>query len=217
MPKPDETPSALARGIRFDLVIAVSALLISSLATVASWWQTRVIQQQFSAQVWPYVSISEALDGETETAEISIANDGLGPAILRTAIVQVDGRERTGLIDALHAIEGPNLMARAAHAARSPHEHAMFSLSESVGQPGSVLRAGASNTVFALRSRLFARPFVAAYHRMTIRLCYCALVPGTCWIKDTQTNDDPAPTSSCPPVRNNLMNESVDPLIKGTI
>jgi len=41
------------RGLRYDAIIAVSALLISAIASAAVVYQTHVISQQFSATVWP--------------------------------------------------------------------------------------------------------------------------------------------------------------------
>src|SRR5579863_7489960 len=85
----DREIARVERGIRLDLVIALCALLISTLAAGASFWQARVLQEQLGAQIWPYVGISEDFTGDS--AEIGIANDGLGPAILRSATAAVDG------------------------------------------------------------------------------------------------------------------------------
>ncbi len=67
MSKDEESVSRIVRGVRFDLAIAVCALLISTIAAGASWWQARVMQaqthvleEQLGAQVWPYVSVTVA-------------------------------------------------------------------------------------------------------------------------------------------------------------
>jgi hypothetical protein len=91
-------------------------LLISTLAAAASIWQARVVQvqsgvlqQQLGVQVWPYLSVSENIIGDT--AQISIENDGLGPAILRSASAFVHGKSKPNFIAILNATLGPNIVA----------------------------------------------------------------------------------------------------------
>jgi hypothetical protein len=199
---------SLARGVRLDLVIAVCALLISTLATGASWWQARVmqtqtlvLQDQLGAQVWPYVGVSEDLDGETNTARISVENDGLGPAVLRSMSATVDGVPKAGFIEVLHAILGPNLIAR------RPHREKMH-LDLSNSGVGSVLRPGISTVAFGLTSKTFARAFVRAYPRLSISLCYCAILPGKCWQSVSNSSQDPKPIATCPEKTNDLLHQS---------
>ena len=196
----------LSKVVRLDLVIAVCALLISSLATAASWWQTRaswqqtkIIEQQLSAQVWPYLSVSETLDGDT--TRVTLVNDGLGPAVLRSASAYVDGKPQANFVDVMHAILGPNLIAR------KPRGEKM-SLGLSGEGVGSVIRAGETTTVLALTSKHFAPLFIRDYRRMTVTTCYCAIVPGTCWRSDSGSSGDPVPLAMCPDVPRDLLHDS---------
>ena len=75
--------------IRADLLIATLALLASSGATLSSVYQTHVIANQLSASVWPYLEAVYSLS--TTTANLEVANDGLGPALVRSASLAVDG------------------------------------------------------------------------------------------------------------------------------
>jgi hypothetical protein len=64
----DESDGARAREsrvFRLDLVIAICALIVSALATTASWWQSRIVAQQLSSQVWPYLSVQTSYDGQS--------------------------------------------------------------------------------------------------------------------------------------------------------
>ncbi len=192
--------ASLARGVRVDLVIAVCALLVSSLATAASWWQTRVVQQQLSAQVWPYLELSETIDGDT--VQVLLVNNGLGPAILRSLVASVDGKPRGGTIGVLHAILGPHVFKRVRKGERT-------ALSLSTSGPGSVIRAGDSAKLFSLTNRRFAPLILRAYPRTEFRTCYCAIVPGTCWLQDSNSSADPQPVSSCPEVSDDLLHESI--------
>lgn|SRR5579862_231089 len=192
----DNEVARVERSIRLDLLIAVCALLISTLAAGASFWQARVLQEQLGAQVWPYVSISENFSGDR--VEIAIANDGLGPAILRSATATVDGVPKSNFIDILHAALGPHLVGRSG---RKPK----VGLSISSGGPGSVLRPGESTVAFGLSSKQYAAPFARSVSRMNFRICYCAIIPGKCWLSDSASTQDPKPVSACPEIRNDLL------------
>jgi len=199
---------SLERGIRMDLLIAVCALLISSLAMAASWLQSRetarqtqVLEEQLSAQVWPYVGISEKLDGDT--ARFSAQNDGLGPAVLRSLTLSVDGKPKSTFIDVAHAILGLKLVER--------RHGESIGLEIDNGEPGSVIRPGDSMLLFALKSKTFARPLLYAYKRIDVVTCYCAIVPGKCWRKDTSTDDPPQPVTDCPEISGDVLHSPVLP------
>jgi hypothetical protein len=153
--------SRVERGIRIDLIIAVCALLISTLAAAASFWQARVLQDQLGAQVWPYVSVSENFTGTS--VQIGIVNDGLGPAILRSATAAVDGAPKSNFIDIMHAVLGPHLVDQQGHKRR-------INLSISSGSPGTVLRPGSSTVAFGMGSKEYAVPFARAFSRMESRI-----------------------------------------------
>lgn len=192
----DDKVARVERGVRLDLIIAVCALLISTLAAGASFWQARVLQEQLGAQVWPYVSISENFTGDS--ASIAIANNGLGPAILRSATAAVNGVPESNFIDILHAVLGP-------HIVRRNGRRANINISISSGGPGSVLRAGQSTVAFGMVSKAYAVPFARSFTRMDFRICYCAIVPGKCWLSDSASTQDPKPVSACPEIRNDLL------------
>jgi hypothetical protein len=174
----------------------VCALLISTLAAAASFWQARVLQDQLGAQVWPYVSVSEDFTGNS--VQIGVANDGLGPAIVRSATAAVDGVPKSNFIDIMHAVLGPHLVDRKGHKRR-------INLSINSGNPGSVLRPGVSTVAFGMGSKEYAVPFARAFSRMEFRICYCAIVPGKCWLSDSASAQDPKPVSACPEIRNDLL------------
>jgi len=193
--------------LRFDLLIAVCALLISTLATGASWWQARVLQaqtvvlqEQLGAQVWPYVSVSVGID--SDTAQVTMANDGLGPAIMRSATASVDGVPKSNFIDIMHAILGPNLVAR-----RAPGEKLGIRLNGA--SPGSVLRPGESTVAFSLISKRYSRAFLNGYHRLRFRICYCAIVPGKCWLTNPGASGGAEPVRFCPEIRNDLLHAPI--------
>ena len=198
--------SQVARGVRIDLLIAVCALLISSLAAGASWWQARVLsaqtevlQEQLGAQVWPYVTVNAGIN--SDTVRFGITNQGLGPAVLRSASVLVDGVPRVGFTGLLHAILGPKLIARSPHGER-------LGFTVDSGPPGSVIRPGEETIGFSFTSKRYAGRFLAGYRRMSFQICYCAIIPGKCWRSDSATTKDPEPVQSCPEIPNDLLHTS---------
>ena len=195
--------------VRLDLLIAVCALLISSLAAGASYWQARVmevqtnvLQQQLGAQVWPYIGTSMSI--ADNTVKIGIENDGLGPAILRNAVVTVDGKSESSFLDVLHAVLGPHLVARG----KVSHETNMR-LDESTLGPGSVLRSGQEIDMLTFSSKRFAGPMESANRRINVRICYCAVLPGKCWLADTSSTKDPQPLGECPNEPRDLLHAPV--------
>jgi hypothetical protein len=172
------------KGFRVDLVIAVCALLISTLATTASWWQSRIVAQQLSAQVWPYLSFGTTYD--PGYVSIELINDGLGPAIVRSAVLSVDGKPYPDASSALS-----KLIVRRGGTLRAQ----MSGLS-----PGSVIRASGSRQLFRLESSWIARAFAANVDRVEIRVCYCSLL-GNCWlVSSRQQSGEPQPLAACPAV-----------------
>ena len=184
-------PSAVKRivelkGFRIDLVIAVCALLVSSMATVASVWQSRVVAQQLASQVWPYVAFQTTYDSKGVT--LSISNEGLGPARVRWIRLLIDGKPQHTLIGAMKFLQ--------------PHKEPEIRGSFSDLSPGHVIRVGGSSTLFRITNKPAIALIVKNYRRMLIESCYCPIIEGNCWIArsggQTSTPSDPQTVAVCP-------------------
>lgn len=160
--------------------------------------QTGVLQAQLGAQVWPYLSVSA--DYANNTVRLVLQNNGLGPAVVRSLVLSIDGKPKRSFIDGMHALLGPNLIKRA-------HGESM-GLDENSNSPGWVLRAGDSTRLFALTSRTFAPQLARDMQRFDLRMCYCAIVPGTCWMKDSLASGDPQPVRACREIPGDLLHAS---------
>jgi hypothetical protein len=162
--------------IRADMIVAVCALLISSLACAAAVLQTRVIGQQLSATVWPYLDYSTSTSNNTGNAgprvqdetTISVTNDGLGPAIIKQAGVTID-RHRLPALDAAITAFVPN------------RKRISGSTSVSNITVGSVIRPGQTIVLMDVKGIGFARPVREHLSHIDIPICYCSLLQ-TCWI-----------------------------------
>ena len=161
--------------LRFDVVLALSALVISTLACVSSILQTRVIGQQLSAGVWPYLSFSTSSTNHRNPREgqdsfaVLLANDGLGPAIVRSFGLTVDGRRMTNVDRLIEAVAG-------GPEATLPGETTSTSL-----DAGSVLRTGADVTLLEVRGKKLVVPFRQHVGRADIAICYCSILEN-CWL-----------------------------------
>jgi hypothetical protein len=173
----------LRRGIRIDLVIAVGALLISSLATAASWWQSRVVADQLSSQVWPYLSISTTYD--PSYVQVDVINDGLGPAIVRSAVLTIDGKPYPNPARALRVLV--------------PKGTRRMSAQLSEISPSSVIRAGGDVRIIRINEGWFVPIFARNVDRIDLKLCYCSLL-GKCWQVAIKQNGEPKPVRDCPAV-----------------
>jgi hypothetical protein len=175
---------------RLDFVIAFCALLISTVAAVATVYQTRVIASEFSATVWPYVSLD--VTNSPSLFEFDLRNDGLGPAIVRSATITLDGKPQPSVEALLRTF-----------AARDPRTIAALRagkrmrLTTSTPTPGLVIPANASHPIIQLEGAAYVQQFRAAIPRFGLSLCYCSLT-GTCWAQSFHTRDtEPKPVASC--------------------
>jgi hypothetical protein len=179
---PSDETASLRRGIRLDLIIAVCALLMSSLATAASWWQSRIIAEQLSSQVWPYLSFQTTYDPSYISLEI--VNDGLGPAIVRSVVLTLDGKPYPDPALAFRRIFRP--------------EKGKVSAQLRGMSPGSVIRAGGGAVLVRINAAWAARQFAAASNRVDVHVCYCSVL-GNCWLISAHDQaQDPHPMRSCP-------------------
>jgi hypothetical protein len=201
-----------SRGPRLDLFIAICALLISSLGSAASWWQarllneqTRVLEAQLGAQVWPYVDVSQTIDNATVTFRVE--NNGLGPAVIRSETATVDGVPKSSMMAVLHATLGGQLVK---HKLRGEAWH----LALGGDSPGSVLRAGESTALLSFTSKQYAQPLIRASHRIAFGVCYCAIVPGQCWLSTSQ-GEDPRAMPTCHEIPSDLMHASAADELNG--
>ena len=166
----------------WDALAAILAALIGFLALLVSGYTAYVQRQQVRAQVWPYLILTN-YDNEKS---LNVFNKGVGPAIVRTARVRVDGKPQPDwdhVLDAL-GIAKPRkyFLSTIRVAVLSPNDHtAIISFDDE-----SVYRAFRD----------------AALARMRTDLCYCSTL-GECWTySDSIFGNAPKldPVSACPVV-----------------
>jgi hypothetical protein len=91
----------MRRASRYDAVIAT---LVGFCALCVSAYTAYMQRQQVRAAVWP---ILEFDSGNAPDIHLTLANKGVGPAIIRQVIVKVDGQPVRNWMEAVEKILGP--------------------------------------------------------------------------------------------------------------
>ena len=188
------------RRFRFDLFVALLALVISGIAAGSSAYQTYVIRKQFSATVWPYISFITTSSSD-KYFELDVNNAGIGPALILSAVITRDGKVVSGGGTPIPqpAIEVATNPERAAANAdeRKAHERGENMTASSI-LPGDVVPAGQKLEVLRVEGKFLTHRLMGSIRRVDLTLCYCSLL-GDCWTKRLW---DPAlqphPVRSCP-------------------
>lgn len=186
---------------RFDLYVALLALVISGVAAGASAYQTYVIRQQFSATVWPYVTFTTS-SSRNNYFELDVSNAGIGPALVRDATIMRDGKA----IDvASHPTANPALFfaveperVAANRDESKPGVHGNSNLTVTSLVRGDVLPAGATLKLLRADGRFLANRIIADVRHVDLQVCYCSLL-GNCWTKRLwDPSAEPHPVRVCP-------------------
>ena len=147
-------------GTDWDRITAISAVLIGLVAVAVSAYTALLQRQQIRAQVWPYATIAY----QDQDRRLSIFNKGVGPAMLKTVKVTVDGKPHRNWAEVLSALGMPGV------------EHGHSTVSETVLSPGESLAV----LIFKDPS-VYARFRQAMNARGRMDFCYCSTLE-ECWV-----------------------------------
>jgi hypothetical protein len=152
---------------RYDAVIAT---LVGFCALCVSGYTAYMQRQQVRAAVWPILEF----DSSNGPIRFTLANKGVGPAIIKHVVVRVDDQPVKNWADVLQKILGPGY---------HPGEESDMS--------GRVFAAGESMNVFTPhddaqnpipfdKSNPLWAKLDTGRSRVTVEICYCSTV-GECW------------------------------------
>jgi len=184
------------RAFRLDFFIAIFALLVSALTAGTLIYQTRVIGDQFSATIWPYLNVGTTYDsfaGMIDGETIEVTNDGLGPALIQSAQLRVDGTAVGAWNDYIRVLVSDPALRRILLRVRRTK------LSMSSLGPSDTLRPGESYPLLKISSAQSIPARELMRHSVSIELCYCSL-NGRCWtLRATpgQIAPNPQPVPRC--------------------
>jgi hypothetical protein len=144
----------------WDGIAAIIAALVGLLALCVSGYTAYIQHQQVRAQVWPYL---EAGNDDGNQA-IYVYNKGVGPAIVKSVQVFIDGKPQSTWADVLTALGVP------------PHDYVQSTLNPGVISAGEQVRA--IKVKDDERWKTFRSAAVA---RMTMNICFCSTLD-ECWM-----------------------------------
>jgi hypothetical protein len=146
--------------LRFDTIVASCALLMSSITAGAMVYQTRVLQDQFSATVWPYLNVDSTY--EPTSFAVRVINQGVGPALIRSAQVSVDGKPVSGWDNEFFK----TLFGTASRKKQS------IGASETSMDSSTAIRAGDEFSLLKIRVSNPSMLQAAAKHHIALDFCY---------------------------------------------
>jgi hypothetical protein len=169
----EEHPEPPAKSTRFfrlslDMIVAVSAVVVSVCAIAVSLMQTEIMQRQQAADVWPHVTIGMSSDtGPAPAVRFHLQNSGVGPALIRWVELRLDGKPVTSW----EALGG----------ALTDASTARFRQVATLN--GRVLMAGETAIVHQPYERPLIEAIIAARDRIDLRACYCS-IQDECWMAE---------------------------------
>ena len=193
-PGPDQSPDPVARPgrrttrIGFDAIVAT---FVAVLAVAVSAYTAYVQRQQVRAQVWPVLEFST---GNVPVLEVTLANKGVGPALIKNVIITADGVPVTEWHAVMVQLLGPGDYGFS----ESDIHDRVFSAGESkiIFTPaekdtGQSLKVGPEGSVGAR--------FNVARFKIGAEICYCSTL-GDCWTMTVLPHNESSivETARCP-------------------
>jgi hypothetical protein len=153
---------------RYDAVIAT---LVGLCALCVSGYTAYMQRQQVRAAVWPILEFDTSNQPDIH---FSLANKGVGPAIIRHVVVRVDGQPVRNWHEALEKLLGPG---EHRLSESDMHSHVL-----SAGESMTILtpRDSENNPLNFDRSNPLWVKMNEARVRLAVEICYCSSL-GECW------------------------------------
>jgi hypothetical protein len=152
---------------RYDAVIAT---FVGFLALCVSGYTAYIQRQQVRGAVWPILEF----DSSNGPIRFTLANKGVGPAIIRNVIVKVDDQPVKNWADVLEKILGPGY-----------HPGETSDMTGRVFSPGESMNVftphnDAQNPIPFDKSNPLWAKLNTGRARVTVEICYCSTL-GECW------------------------------------
>ena len=176
-----------ARGARISTITSSLALAVSVFALAIGAWQTKLMQGQARASVWPHLAIGYTYNSNVDEDGFfgRVDNNGVGPARVQSTTLALDGKPMQHWSEVLLALgfEGKRRVSTS-------------SLGGEVIPP-SLNRETAIDAI-RINEKDIAAAMKAAATRFDIAVCYCS-VYDDCWVARWQRNDvDPVEKCEAP-------------------
>ncbi|MBA8888098.1 hypothetical protein FHW12_002322 [Dokdonella fugitiva] len=167
------------RARNWDALAAIIAALIGAFALVVSGYTAYLQRTQVRAQVWPYLMLASY---DTENS-VKLLNKGVGPAIVKSVRVTVDGKPQRTWREVVTALGLERVPLRTS------------TITDNVVSGGEVvpmLVIGDEDAYHRFRKE--------SARRSAVEICYCSTLE-ECWLyaaDDASTRATQKPVDSCP-------------------
>lgn len=146
--------------------VAIAALIVSLSALGVGVYEASLQRQHDRAEVWPHVEVG--LFVENTGANLQVENTGLGPAVVESIEVSIDGKPQHNWRGILHAVVGDSLRP---YSNNTVYEHG--------------IRPGDRVNLLGLPRESLPTPFWEQMKRIVVTICYRSVF-GERWIvRDT--------------------------------
>jgi hypothetical protein len=146
------------------------AVIVSALALFVSFYQAKIAEKQAHASVWPYISIDYDINdlGDRSGFIWSVQNNGLGPALIQSVIISVDGKPKRTWGEVCDALQIKKAFA--------------VTMSEVNGRvlPPDTNRETEIDAIHVI-SLPEAKIFNENRKRLSMEVCYCSVYE-ECWV-----------------------------------
>lgn len=159
---------------RTELIVGMSALLISLVTVVVSIYSASIDRDYARASVWPWLQFSRSFD--TLNYSYSLTNNGTGPAIIVWAKVAHK--------DVYYTTWSKMLAANNLHKASFTQSH----------MGSGVLPALKVVEVIKTQDKETIDTFFKTHNDLNVEICYCSIYD-ECWLIDI--NNKPESTDNC--------------------
>ena len=136
--------------------IALAALIVSISAVVVGLYEASLQREHDRAEVWPHAEIQ--VFTKPTGASLALENTGIGPAIIQSVVVAVDGHLQRDWREALHTLNGVE-----------PAPFGNFSAVQHGLRPGERL------VLLDLPVADLPRDFWKSIARVAVRICYASV------------------------------------------
>ncbi|HET7611373.1 MAG TPA: hypothetical protein VFK29_06265 [Rhodanobacteraceae bacterium] len=164
-------------GIRWDALAAIIASLVGLLALVVAGYTAYIERQQVRAQVWPY--LQAGYSGSFH--RYLWINRGVGPAVVKSVQVLVDGKPQQNWKTVQQALRIPSF------------RYHQSGLSGTVVSPGQTLQW----LQFEEKDEYEDFRRAADGANLQVKVCYCSTL-GDCWMNDSARKDPRVSVGQCP-------------------
>ena len=180
-------PHQVARASRYDALVAT---FVGVCALCVSAYTAHVQRQQVRAMVWP---ILEYQSNNEPIISLTLANKGVGPAIIRRVTVKIDGQPVPNWHEALQKLLGPGI-----------HHYSNSSMTGRVLSPGESINilvpyGSDDKPITPTTADPLGPQLEKARNRVAIEVCFSSTL-GEHWTlrKEPEANGTIVETSVCP-------------------